>query len=183
MRARFFRVLLRRWDRHTPEIVRRAALQILMRTTARAFQAPGRRIWTRSWKDGLQEYAEYTREHSLDAGIDPDRLYAQAYALGERIRSVTGFPDDADLRRLVFWLYQGIGISISGELPGEITVSGCFFSDSYASEQCRLMSNMDSGIVGGVMGGGRLVFTERITEGRKCCRACLRREEVNHGKN
>ncbi len=183
MRARLFRALLQRWERHTPEIVRRAALQILMRTTAQAFRAPGKRLWTRSWKDGLREYAEYTREHSLDAGVDPDRLYARAYALGEKIRRVTGFRDDADLRRLVFWLYQGIGISMSGELPGEITVSRCFFSDTYAPEQCRLMSNMDSGIVGGIMGGGRLVFTDRLTEGGKRCRACLRREEVNHGKN
>lgn len=183
MRARLFRALLRRWERHTPEIVRRAALRILMRTTARPFRAQGKRLWTRSWKDRLQEYAEYTREHSLDPGVDPARLYALSYALGERIRRVTGFRDDADLRRLVFWLYQGIGISMSGELPGEITVSDCFFSDIYAPEQCRLMSSMDSGIVGGVMGGGRLVFTERITEGHGHCKACLRREEVSHGKN
>ena len=183
MRAKLFRALLRRWERRAPGIVRRWQLQILMDLTARAFRVPGRRLWTRPWKDALQEYAMYTREHALDPGVDPGRLYAQAYALGEKIRRVTGFRDDADLMHLVFWLYQGIGISMSGVLPGEITVSGCFFSNVYAPEQCAVMSGLDSGIVGGIMGGGRLDFTDRLTEGGKCCRAHLRREEVSHGKN
>jgi len=74
----------------------------------------------------------------------------------------------------VFWLYRGIGIAVSGELPGKITLPGCFFSDYYTPSVCALMSNMDSGVVGGVMGGGRLFFSERITEGRSCCKAWLR---------
>ena len=82
MRARFFRALLRRWERHTPETVRRAQLQILMGVTARVFRAPGQRLWTRPWGDGLRAYAEYTRAHSRDADVDPERLYALAYALG-----------------------------------------------------------------------------------------------------
>lgn len=180
MRARFFRALLRRWERHTPETVRRAQLQILMGVTARAFRAPGQRLWTRPWGDGLRAYAEYTRAHSRDADVDPERLYALAYALGIKIRRVTGFRDAADLERLVFWLYQGIGIAMSGTLPGEIAVSGCYFSAFYAPEQCALMSHMDSGIVGGIMGGGKLRFTERLTEGSRRCRACLRREEITH---
>lgn len=42
------------------------------------------------------------------------------------------------------------------------------------------MSNMDSGIVGGVMGGGRLMFTQRITEGGGCCTARLQGEEDDY---
>jgi len=174
MRARFFRWLLHRWETDTPEIVRRVQLQILMDLTAKAFRAPGKRLWTRPWRDGLRLYAEYTREHCECA--DPQQLYRMSFAMGERLRRITGFTDASDLRRLVFWLYRGIGIAMGGELPGEVTVSGCFFSDYYAPSVCAMMSNMDSGIVGGVMGGGRLVFTERITEGRPCCKACLRSE-------
>lgn len=178
MRAQFFRWLLHRWEKDTPEIVRRVQLQILMHLTAKAFRLPGKRLWTSPWKDGLREYAEYTREYCEDA--DPERLYALSFALGERIRHVTGFLDDADLRRLVFWLYRGIGIAMGGELPGEITVSGCYFSEYYTPSVCALMSNMDSGIVGGVMGGGRLMFTQRITEGGGCCTARLQGEEDDY---
>jgi len=174
MRARLFRRLLHLWEAHTPQIVLRVQLQILMDLTARAFRRRGRRLWTRRWRDGLREYAEYTRRYCEDA--DPRRLYALSFALGARLRRATGFTDPGDLRRLVFWLYRGIGIAMDGELPGGITVSRCFFSDYYASRACAVMSRMDSGIVGGVMGGGRLVFTERITEGRPCCKACLRSE-------
>ena len=180
MRARLFRWLLRRWEVHTPEIVLRMQLQILMDLTAKAFRTPGKRLWTRPWRDGLHEYAEYTRKYSVDA--DPRRLYALSFALGERLRRVTGFTDAGDLRRLVFWLYRGIGIAMGGKLPGEVTVSGCFFSDFYAPQVCAMMSNMDSGIVGGVMGGGRLFFMERITEGRPCCRACLQSEVEYEGQ-
>ena len=180
MRARLFRGLLHRWEEDTPEIARRVQLQILMDLTAKAFRAPGKRLWTRPWRDGLRLYAEYTREHCEDA--DPQRLYKMSFAMGERLRRITGFTDADDLRRLVFWLYQGIGIAMGGELPGAVTVSGCFFSDYYAPQVCAMMSHMDSGIVGGVMGGGRLVFTERITEGGRCCLARLQSEVEYEGQ-
>lgn len=174
MRARFFGWLLRRWEKDAPEIVRRVQLQILMNLTAKAFRTPGQRLWTRPWRDELRAYAQYTRARCEDA--DPRRLYALSFALGARLRRATGFTDAGDLRRLVFWLYRGIGIAMDGDLPGDITVSRCFFSEFYAPRACGMMSRMDSGIVGGVMGGGRLIFTERITEGRPCCKACLRSE-------
>lgn len=175
MRARLFRWLLRHMERHTPEIVRRVALQILMNVTAKAFNMRGKRLWTLRWRDGLRVYAAFTRECSRK-NIDPKSLYAASYALGQRIRHITGLTDAHDLRRLVFWLYGGIGIAMGGKLPGEVVVSGCFFSDYYAPKQCALMSNMDSGIVGGIMGGGKLIFTQRITEGKPCCKARLTSE-------
>ena len=180
MRARLFRWLLHRWERHTPEIVRRIQLQILMNVTAKAFQAPPKRLWTRTWRKGLREYAEYTLDCSRRMDADSERLYALSYALGDKLRRATGFTEASDLRRLVFWLYRGIGIAMSGELPGEIAVSNCFFSEYYVPPVCALMSNMDSGIVGGVMGGCRLVFSQRITEGKLCCRARAQGVEDDH---
>ena len=114
MRARFFRWLLHRWETDTPEIVRRVQLQILMDLTAKAFRAPGKRLWTRPWRDGLRLYAEYTREHCECA--DPQQLYRMSFAMGERLRRITGFTDASDLRRLVFWLYRGIGIAMDNAL-------------------------------------------------------------------
>ena len=173
MRARLFRGLLHRWERRVPEILRRIQLQILMNLTAKAFRAPAERLWTRPWREGLSVYVEYTRKCAQIMDTDPERLYALSFALGERLRRIAGFTEDDDLCRLVFWLYRGIGIDMGGRLPGAVTVSGCFFSDYYTPDVCALISNMDSGIVGGIMGGGRLVFSGRITEGAGGCRACL----------
>ena len=100
-----------------------------------------------------------------------DRLYQAAYAIGSRIRSITGFTDIKDLKRLVFFLYRNIGITMDGCLPGEITVSGCYFGRLYTPRECALMSYMDSGIIAGLFGGGKLVFTERISEGCGRCTA------------
>ena len=93
------------------------------------------------------------------------------YRTGERVRRLTGFTEKADLERLVFYLYRNIGILMDGHLPGEIKVSSCYFSRFYTPEQCALMSYMDSGIIAGILGGGKIEFTERITEGCGNCRA------------
>jgi hypothetical protein len=37
---------------------------------------------------------------------------------------------------------------------------------------------MDRGLLAGLASGGELAFTERITEGRPCCRAHLKLEQV-----
>ena len=165
-------------ERRAPGIAQRIQLQILMNATARAFGVSGRRIWIHSWEKGLQEYAVFTRDISDQHPVDPERLYAVSCALGKRVCRVTGFTDDTDRRRLVFLLYRGIGIDMSGCLPGTIQVNRCFFSNYYAPWQCALMSGMDSGITGGIMGGGKLTFQQRITEGCDCCTAVFERKEI-----
>ena len=60
---------------------------------------------------------------------------------------------------------------MNGTIPGEITVSSCYFSKFYTPKQCALMSYVDSGIIAGLCGGGNLRFTERITEGCGRCTA------------
>ena len=56
-------------------------------------------------------------------------------------------------------------------MPGEtVTIRRCFFAAHYPPEVCRFMSAMDEGIVAGLC-GGRLVFSQRLTEGADCCRA------------
>ena len=100
-----------------------------------------------------------------------ERIYCSAFRLGNRVRKVTGLTEQEELQKLVFLLYRGIGVRMDGDLPGEILVKECYFSQQYSPWQCALMSCMDSGVIAGIFGGGKLTFTERITEGCGHCRA------------
>ncbi|MBO5995259.1 MAG: hypothetical protein J6Q41_07080 [Firmicutes bacterium] len=149
-------------------------IQILLNITAKGFDVPGKRVIGLSREKALRAYAEFTRDCMNMEYAEPEKLYQEAYKAGERIRRFTGFSSREDLERLVFYLYKNIYISMKGELPGEITVTDCYFGHVYSAEQCELMSNVDSGIIAGIFGGGELEFTERISEGCGRCRACFK---------
>jgi hypothetical protein len=69
--------------------------------------------------------------------------------------------------------YRAIGIDFEGDTCGGITINRCFFSQAYTPTVCQVMSALDAGLLAGLSGGSRLVFTERITEGYPWCRARL----------
>ena len=192
------RGILRALERYTPAWVVCLEIRILYRTTARAFGVPEKKIplWSagqalrirdvrqalrtgfagQTLRNGyaeqaLRDYAAYSARCLMRCNADPGRIYREAYRTGERIRRLTGYTEKADLERLVFYLYRNIGILMDGHLPGEVTVSSCFFSRFYTPEQCALMSYMDSGMIAGILGGGKIEFTERITEGCGGCKA------------
>ncbi len=177
MNAKRFRKLLDRLDRRPSALFRRILLQTMMRTTAKAFEMPPERLFFRAPDHALQLYADYTVSCMEHAAADPERIYDMSYELGERIRRWCGPQDPQEMQRLVFLLYRSIGITMRGELADHIEVPACFFSRIYTPEQCRIMSCMDSGIVSGICGGGRLIFTARLTEGCDRCIACLERKE------
>ena len=177
MRARIFRRLLRSLERHPLALFSRIQLQLLLNVTAQAFDVTGKQIWHLPYEHALEEYAIFTENALGLSRADPNRLYQKAYALGSHIRKITGFTDNGDLRRLIFFLYRNIGVHMDGRIPGEVTVSSCYFSRSYTPEQCALMSFMDSGIIAGLWGGGHLDFTGRITEGCGDCTAVFRRDD------
>ncbi|MCM1326646.1 MAG: hypothetical protein NC249_08465 [Lachnoclostridium sp.] len=156
----------------------RIQLQLLLNVTAQAFEVTGKRIWHLPYERALEEYASFTENAMCLSHADPHRLYQKAYALGSRIRKITGFTENSNLRRLIFFLYRNIGIRMAGRIPGEITVSSCYFSRFYTPEQCALMSYMDSGIIAGLWGGGQLDFIGRITEGCESCTAVFRRDDL-----
>lgn len=174
LRAYVFGRLLRWMRRRTPTWFVSIELQILLELTARAYRMPGRGIWFLPAKRALREYASFTVRCMESGKKGAEKLYPSAYALGKWIRWVTGFKQPEDLRQLIFWLYRNIGIDMRGKLPGELIISRCYFSRYYTPEQCALMSNVDAGVIAGLVGGGELVFTERITEGCGRCRACFR---------
>lgn len=173
MRAGFFKLLLNALERHTPGCVKSIQIQILLNATAAAFGRPKKRVWHLSGREALAAYAACTAAWMSDCTTDRRRIFQCAYRLGRKIRRITGFSEAGDRERLVRYLYRNIGIKVTGHLPGEIIISSCYFSHVYTPEQCRTMSLMDRGIISGICGGGKLVFTERMTQGCGRCRAYL----------
>ncbi len=171
MRSKCFKTLLSGLEWHTPSILKNIELQILLNTTAAAFERPGKMIWQLPEDKALAAYAAYTTDCLKGAAADKKRVYRYAYRLGRRIRRISGFAEREDLERLVFYLYSNIGIKMTGQLPGELLISACYFSDVYTPKQCMMMSLMDWGIVSGICGGGKLIFSERLTQGCGRCRA------------
>ena len=180
VRSRIMRILLWLMGRHAPGFLTCIELQILLNVTAAAFGRKPEKIWFLPPEKAHGKYADLSVSCMNHAEISPEtsrRIYRYAFALGVRIRKLTGFTEKTDLQSLVFFLYRNIGIAMSGSLPGEIAVIECFFSRRYTPRQCALMSRMDSGVVGGIFGErvkhGKLVFSQRLTEGCDVCRASL----------
>lgn len=151
----------------------RLEIQILLMATARAFRRRGRLILFRKPEEALAAYKDFTLACMVSGDADPGRIYRTAYALGSLVRKVFRVRDRETAQALVFYLYHNIGITMNGELPGEIIVSDCYFGHYYTPKQCALMSLMDWGIVAGICDGGKLTFYERITQRCGRCRACL----------
>ena len=162
----------------TPESVKRQALAQLFRSTAAAFRCDMPRLSGLSREQCLLEYARFTADRAEEALRDGSdlselqgRLYRNAYRLGRapgwllRVRSVD------DVMALGRFLYGILDIDFEGSGSGEITIGRCYFSSFYSPEVCQVMSAMDRGLLAGLAGAGELVFMERITEGRPCCRA------------
>lgn len=198
MRATVFRGLLTILEKHTPDRIAAIEIQILMSATERAFGRRGPAVWFRTPRRARSLYAAFTTSCLHDSGVRSrdsrpqadsrmqavkrEALRREARKLGSAIRRVTGFRKKKDLTRLIFYLYKTIGIRMSGELPGDITVSRCFFSHCYTPRDCAVMSLMDEGVIAGICGGGRLVFSERLTEGCGRCRACFTQMSSHCGR-
>jgi len=97
--------------------------------------------------------------------------------LGQKVRKGLSIRKPEEALRVLVVLYKNIGITVEGELPGELWFSRCYFSEIYTRETCDVISAFDSGVVGGLMDGGSVVFSERITEGHLQCRACYCEKE------
>ena len=168
---KLFRKLLGALERRTPRMVRSLQCQILLNMTVRAFGVPGRRIWMYAPGRALHAYMRFTVQCMESSSARPVRLFREAYRVGACLRAVSGFTDREDLKKLVFYLYRNIGICLHGDIPGRLAFTECYFSRFYTPQQCHLMSYMDSGLIAGLFGGGRLTFTGRITENCRVCSA------------
>lgn len=170
-------LLLRALELHIPKGMERRALRRLFEVTAAAFgQDPG----DLSGLDRpalLDRYASFTdrcaEQVLADGEIDrvSRRMWKDAYLLGTSLRRrlhVRGREEELRAARLV---YRMIGIDLWADGCGHVTVARCAFADRYSPQVCGLMASLDAGLLAGLTRGGRLTFSERITEGRPRCLA------------
>jgi hypothetical protein len=160
---------------------RKQGLRSLFRLTAEAFGQEPPDLRGLSCGEILRSYTRFTRaaaERSLAAGTAPavrEALRERSMRLGRDIRSrlpVRGRADEAAALRV---LYRMLDIELAVDARGNVTVRHCSLAALYTPEVCRFMSAMDEGIVAG-LGNGRLVFTERLTEGTDRCRGRIERD-------
>jgi hypothetical protein len=170
---------------HTlPVFVRKEILAALFEATADVFECPAPAYDHLSYDECLRTYALFTREQAekaLQAGRDvpaiKTQLYGNAYPLGGKLRKWFGVDTMEEVMELGQILYRAIGVEIvgntQGDTQGDVTVKRCYFSQFYSGPVCDLISALDDGVFSGLSGGGRLAFSQRLTEGRECCRARL----------
>jgi hypothetical protein len=173
-------ILLKILPHNLPAFIREEILAELFEATADAFECPAPAHDHLSYDECLRTYALFTREQAekaLRAGRDipaiKTRLYQNAFPLGEKLRKWFGVDMMEEVMELGQILYRAIGVEIQGDIQGDVTVKRCYFSQFYSGPVCDLISALDDGVFSGLSGGGRLAFSERLTEGKECCRAKL----------
>lgn len=174
-------ILVRLLPGNLPVFLCKKILVTLARITAGAFDCPAPVFARLPYRECLRGYARFTREQAelvIRTGRDPAvvkaRLFAQAYPLGKKLRESFHIHTTTEVMRFAQVLYRAIGVDIHGTPQGELTVDGCYYTCFYSAPVCDLISALDDGVFAGLSGGSRLVFTQRLTEGRRCCRAGLK---------
>jgi hypothetical protein len=173
-------ILLKILPRNLPAFIRKEILAELFEATADAFECPVPAHDHLSYDACLRTYALFTREQAekaLQAGRDipaiKTQLYQNAYPLSAKLRKWFGVDSMEEMMELGQILYRAIGVEIQGNTQGNVTVKRCYFSQFYSGAVCDLISALDDGVFSGLSGGGRLAFSQRLTEGWECCRAKL----------
>lgn len=134
-----------------------------------------------SAEDTLHAFRDFTANVRVEPAASPavsQRLFDMAYGYGKWLRCAFGVVSTEDAMAAARVLYAMLGIDFTGDARGAITVSRCFFSCVYTPDVCKLMLALDAGMLAGLSDGGKLVFSQRITEGYPCCQARLDRAET-----
>lgn len=161
-----------------PDFVKKKKLDDLFLLTAHAFgcETPGLKGY--SYGERLKAYAMFTRceaEKCLQEEEKTDevktRLFQGACRLGQNIRRRFCLRSPDEIMEMSQILYRLLGIDYEGRTGGEVTIKSCFFSEYYSPQICRLISSLDEGLAAGLSEGGRLSFSQRITEDKDCCKA------------
>jgi len=157
----------------------------LFRLTASAFGQEVPDLRGRSRREILLAFARFTRseaERSLAAGTEATlriNLYESSADLGRAIRRRLPIRSRADAATAIQRLYGLLDIDMKIASGGAVMIGRCFFAARYTPETCRFMAAMDEGIVAGIC-GGRLVFSERLSEGAGACRAHIEWPDGEH---
>ena len=162
-----------------PAWVRKAEAVVMMGVFAEAFDVEPPSLGSLSADDALLAYRRFTAACMQEALVDErvaacyrERLGSGAMRLGLGVRKALGLrPDQALMVAKV--VYRGIGIELSGSIPGRLTFGPCSFAQCYTPGCCWLMSSFDEGFMRGLSGraDARLEFSCRLTDGSPCCQA------------
>ncbi len=163
-----------------PPCVRRIGIRRLFRLTAGAFGAPVPPIAARSNARLLRDYAAFTRDEAARLAARPGdaegvraALRSQAMVMGVDLRRAFGVRNLGDGEVLLGIVYRAIGVELNAE-GGAVTVLRCGFAPFYDEAACRIISALDEGLMAGILGEGRLEFTERLTAGHGRCAGTFR---------
>lgn len=165
---------------------RKKGLADLFRLTAAAFGQEPPELRRLSRRGMLRAYARFTRsqaEKALAAGTAAsvrENLYDDSLGLGRKIRGQLPIRDRADAAAALRALYRVLAIDKQVDERGAVTIRHCSLAAHYTPDVCRFMAAMDEGIVAGLC-GGRLVFSQRLTEGAGACRALIAWPEGGDG--
>jgi hypothetical protein len=169
---------LRALELSIPGWVARYALRRLAEATASAFDSEPVVLRGSDQGELLARYATFTAgwvERASVDGTDLDavsrRAWSNARILGESFRRQLGVRTRSDALRAARIAYRMIGIDLRVDPSGAVAVDRCAFAARYSPQVCRVMSSFDDGLIAGLTQGGRLTFSERITEGRPMCLA------------
>lgn len=169
---------LRALELHIPDWVARSALRRLFDATASAFGQDPVDVDGLDRRALLERYASFTTRCAEQAladhtGLDAvsGRMWENAYDLGASLRRRLGVHTRAEAVRAARIAYRMIGIDLRANERGRVVVHRCAFAEWYSPQVCRVMSSLDAGLIAGLTRGGRLSFSERITEGRPSCLA------------
>ncbi len=173
--------MIRCIQRYLPEYIKRKKLQELFLLTANAFDVPMPKLKRVSYQEYLREYAVFTRKQAkrcINEGACvlavKKKLYYSAYQLGLKLRKELRIVTNKEAFLALKVIYQMLGIQFVYCKKGEFLINGCFFSDYYDGEVCRLIESLDQGLVAGLFHGGKLAFRYRMTEGKENCIGSIR---------
>lgn len=174
---------LAKMEENMPEGIRKLELCVLLHLTA---VSCGRKTPSMQGMDS-RELLKYYRDFTVDAVKACDgkalrsfreNMYRRAFMTGRCLSLLPGLQAWENRKRLIVMLYRNIGIEVTDAEGGDsekavwpIRIPHCSFSQAYSPAICHVMSGMDAGIICGILGGGKLEFVQRITEGCPCCTA------------
>jgi hypothetical protein len=165
---------------HIPLCIKKKKLEELSDLVAEAFGKPKPTLKGLSYDERLKVFASYTSKEAeikIREGQHLEeiktKLYENAYKLGKKIREDFRIRSVQEIMEMSRILYQILGIDFEGDRDGEVTIKNCFFSPYYSDRVCELISSLDKGVAAGLSDGGKLSFSQKITEGKDCCKAHL----------
>ncbi len=175
---------LTKMEENMPEFMRKLELRVLVQLTAGSCGCRAPSVHGLNSGERLIRFRQFTADmvKSYPKEVLPSlrkKMYCRAFRIGRLLSFLPGLGKWENKKRLIVVLYRNIGIGLRSGENGEkdvwnMIIPHCAFSSAYTPMICRVMSGMDAGIICGLLGGGKLKFRQRITEGCPYCSACYR---------